>query len=173
MLGLMLFEDLTFALDYGKLKTRDVVGQQIAVEFKLSPPATIEAINKTESLLGIRLPSSYKEFLLKYNGGRVFDYDGLDGFIIYGTDNITKAYKQIALSYQEDWIDTILVFAECIGEGNYLAFDCRFETDYEFPVLDGFHEKLPCMWSQISPSFDTWLKQIVQCSGKKFWLVSE
>lgn len=169
MKGLMNFKVLIDTLKDFKLQKLDCDGKKIEVTFELNEPSSLEDIVNVERELGVELPHSYKEFLKNYNGARIFDYDGLDGFIILGTKDITKANKFGKVTFDEDWIESIIIFAKYIGESNYLGFNVS-NGDSEYAVIDCFFEELPEEWSEISNNFDEFLWEIVEQQGKKFWL---
>ncbi|MGE5628587.1 MAG: SMI1/KNR4 family protein, partial [Solirubrobacterales bacterium] len=135
MNGLIKFKALINTLNELKLQKLDSEGKKIEVRFELNEAASLEDIKNVEKELGVRLPDSYKEFLMSYNGARIFDYDGLDGFIVLGTKDISKANKFAQATFEEDWIESILIFAKYIGESNYLGFDVS-EDDNEYKVID-------------------------------------
>ena len=170
MKGIYDFSKLISILKGSKLRKLDSEGNNIEVEFTLNPPARIDDISSVERDLMIKLPHTYKEFLLKYNGARIFDYEGLDGFIILGTEDIVKANKYVASTFDEDWIDTIIIFAKYIGEGNYLGFG-NFSGENEYYVIDCFQEELPENWGKIAENFDEFLRMIVESQGRKYWLI--
>jgi len=169
MKGIENFEGLIKKLNNWKLKKRDSEGNSIEVEFMVNPPATISEIKHIEKELGIKLPTSYVEFLQKFNGARMYDYDGLDGFELLGTNDLVDINSFLASDYNEDWVDSILIFAKCIGEGNYLGFDSSVGKS-EYCILDCFHEEIPINWEIISESFDQFLEKLIENEGKKYWL---
>ena len=169
MKGLMDFKSLIGTLDGLKLQKLDCDGKSIEVRFELNEPANIDDIMNAERELGVKLPDSYKEFLMSYNGARIFDYDGLDGFIILGIKDILKANKFAKATFEEDWLESIIIFAKYIGESNYLGFDGS-KDESEYAVIDCFFEELPEDWTQIAANFDDFLEKIVEQQGKKFWL---
>jgi len=169
MIGLMNFKVLIESLQDLKLQKLDCDGKKIEVRFELNEPASFDDIANVERELGVKLPHSYKEFLINYNGARIFDYDGLDGFIILGTKDIIKANRFAKATFDEDWIESIIIFAKYIGESNYLGFNAS-EDDSEYTVIDCFFEELPEDWSEIAINFDGFLEKIVEQQGKKFWL---
>ncbi len=169
MKGLMNFNLLISTLDELKLAKLNSEGKSIEVSFELNEPANIADIMNVEKELGIKLPDSYKEFLKNYNGARLFDYDGLDGFIILGTKDILKVNNFAKATFDEDWLESIIIFAKYIGESNYLGFDSS-KIQSECAVIDCFFEELPENWIQIAINFDNFLERIVEHQGKKFWL---
>lgn len=157
------------------LATREIKlqvgGEELAHRFSSQKGATEEEIRRTEIALGVKLPRNYKQFLLKYNGAELYNYDDLDGFLLLGTEELAKYQEELRELYEDDWIDSIVVFCEVLGEGNYLAFDtARMSANEESPVLDGFHELPPKEWLPISDDFADWLSRLIESNGGKYWL---
>ncbi len=167
MSGLVEFKKLISGLEDGRLKKMDSEGNPVEVIFKLTEPANQNEILQVEQDLGKLLPYGYKEFLLQYNGARLYDYEGLDGYVLLGTKDIVSTNRFVASTFEEDWIDNFIIFAKYIGEGNYLAFDSRTE---EYKVVDCFMEELPQDWNEVASSFDVFLKEIIKSQGRKYWL---
>ncbi|MGZ4122655.1 MAG: SMI1/KNR4 family protein [Tumebacillaceae bacterium] len=166
--GIELFDRLVRSLQNDELIVHDEEGSH-TVRFSLNPPAQVGDIEKGESKLGVSLPKSYREFLLRYNGGRIYDYKGLGGFELMGTEEIELETNSMKAVYEEDWLDSLLVFATCIGEGDFLSFSCDV-SNTEYQVLDCYHDDKPSNWLVISNSFDEWIKRVVLHNGEKFWL---
>ena len=145
-------------------------GGTINVSFKIKDGATVDQILNIERNIGLSLPYSFKKFLRKFNGARIYDYDGIDGFLIYGTEDIEKINKFAKATFEEDWLDQLLVFAKYIGESNYLAFDTSNSNNY---VIDCFFEELPIEWVSIEPDFDIFLSHLIDENGNKYWLYNE
>lgn len=58
---------------------------------------------------------------------------------------------------------------KCLGEGNHIGF--QFLDDGKYYVLDCFHEEDPENWNVICESFDEFLEKLIDCEGRKYWLV--
>lgn len=167
MNGLLKFENFVLGLQNNGVKKLDSEGNVIDVTFEFNTPANNSEISKVEQELGKLLPQTYRDFLLKYNGARIFDYEGLDGFVFLGTEDIVKTNKFVADTFEEDWLDNLIIFAKYIGEGNFLAFDSDTE---EYKVVDCFVEELPQNWNEIACNFDAFLEKILNSQGSKYWL---
>jgi hypothetical protein len=165
--GLIIFKEFINKLHNNTFIKHDVAGDNIKVSFLLNPSAELNDIIKVENELGVPLPNSYKNFLRLYNGAKIFDYEGLDGFIILGTNDLMEANKLVAETFEDDWVDYLIMFAKYIGEGNYLAFDVR---NGEYNIVDCFTEELPKEWNQIDVNFDSFLENIIKNEGNKYWL---
>lgn len=159
------------SIENGMLIKNDISGNSIEVEFRINSLAQDNQLIAVRKELGLEFPSSFKSFLKIYNGGEIYNYDWLDGFKIFSTDEIVEVNKFIANEYGEDWINSIIIFAECIGEGNYLGFKVS-ENCEEYQVLDCFHEELPINWKTIDKSFDMFLYHLILHNGNKYWLLT-
>lgn len=169
MKGIDKFEMFLKELDNFELEKLDSEGNKIRVLFNVNEKATKQEIEEVEAELGITMPNSYKEFLSKHNGARLFDYEGLDGFLILGTKDIVKVNDFSKATFEEDWINDILIFAKYIGESNYLAFKTSFQKN-EYPIVDCYFEELPEDWKVIEKSFDEFLNSLTEQNGDKYWL---
>jgi len=152
---------------YGK---RESVDSEIEVSFSMNPPATFEQISAIENKLGKKLPHSFKDFLVEFNGGRIYDFNGLDGLEILRVQDIPEVTDNVKRNYDEDWRSELIVFARYIGEGNYLAFDSADLDDAEYSVVDCFTQESPSDWETISANFDVFVDSLLKTDGNKFWL---
>ncbi|RUR83517.1 tetratricopeptide repeat protein [Chlorogloeopsis fritschii PCC 9212] len=154
--------------------------QQVFQEFSLdwtfilNPPATETEIRACEEALGVTLPPSYREFLLRHNGanffctdlGETYDRSIWDdsGLIIYGTDNLVDFNQEKQEIYTDEEWDSLIAFCylERIGTGDFCGLDPQQKTNLEYAVLDCFHELAPADWRQarIASSFADWLARI-------------
>lgn len=167
--GIEKFKVVIQSIANGTLVKKDICGNSIEVEFRLNSLAQDSELIAVRKELSLELPSSFKSFLKIHNGGEIYSYNRLDGFKIFGTNEIIEVNKLIANEYGKDWINNIIIFAECLGEGNYLGFKSS-EYLEEYEVLDCFHEELPINWKTIARSFDTFLDHLILHNGNKFWL---
>lgn len=163
--GLEMLKNILNHKMYKTIKITDEYNLDLELDFKMNSGAQEDEIDQIRCL---NLPVSYIEFLDEYNGGRLFDMQGLDGFIFLGTNDIISINNDMKEEYQEDWIDSIIVFAECIGEGNYLGFRATNQNEYE--IIDCFHEESPKNWNAIGNSFELFLENLIIFNGKKFYL---
>jgi len=167
--GLNLLNDIIEAHANSKMEKVDSDGIKIKVGFQINEPALKNELEKVINELRFSLPESYVEFLSKFDGGDFYNYEDLDGFRFFGTKDIVKMNENIKNEYEDDWINEILIFAECIGEGNYLGF--KFENNCDrYKVLDCFHEELPSNWVSFAENFDEFLEKLVLNNGNKYWL---
>ena len=124
-------------------------------------------IKQVASCFNNSIPTDYIDFLKFSNGCILFDSNGIDGFKFLGTNNICQVNEEVKRNYEEDWDDSIIIFCEVIGEGNYLGF--RHIEDNKYEILDSFHEYLPFEWETIPMLFDDFLKKLLDGTGDKFW----
>lgn len=148
-MGLNLLKNILNNDKYKTINTIDELGVELEMNIDMNSGAREHEINE---VLCINLPKSYINFLKEYYGGKLFDLQGLDGFKFLGTNDILNINNKIKEYYQGDWIDSIIIFAECIGEGNYLGFKIIASNEYE--IIDCFHEEIPINWNAIGNSFD-------------------
>lgn len=116
------------------------------------------------------LPNEYIDFLKYANGCTLFNYKDLDGFQLFGTQELGKENKAIKKLYEEYWDESVIVFCTILGEGNYIGFRVRGGNTYE--ILDCFHEYVPAQWEVIGHSFDEFLERLIDLKGEKYWLKS-
>lgn len=140
--------------------------------FILNPPATEAEIQACEVALGVALPPSYREFLLRWNGAYLFRYAQDEppmygwwddsGIVIQGTTTLLE-FTQDNQEVYEEW-DSLIAFCYLggIGTGDFCVLDPQQITDTEYAVLDCFHEVSPTEWRQvqIASSFAEWLARI-------------
>lgn len=161
-------------------------------KFILNQPATETEIQACEVALGISLPPSYREFLLCYNGAKLFctyevenpnnAWRDNSGIIIYGTDNLVEfnqQQKQIYIDF--DW-NSLIVFCDLasIGTGDFCALDPQNQINSEYAVLDCMHDLVIEDWreSKIASSFEQWLTKIfdqvvLYNKQPEYWLEAE
>ena len=150
-----------------RLEKKDSEGKKISVIFRMNLAATSEQIDYVEQIAGKKLPIEYKQFLIKFNGGRLYDYEGLDGFQFLSCEEIVKANNFAKATFEEDWRDNLLVFAKYIGESNYLAFDTSSDKNC---IIDCYFEELPDEWSIIANNLNEFLQLLIESDGTKYWL---
>ena len=152
MFNRQLTDDITSAVfDKGDLVSR------------INPPATDTQINALKSAYSF--PDVFYEMLRFSNGMELFNYKDLDGYNFYTVDKLIKENKELIKTYEEKWIEEILVFCEILGEGNYIAVNLATGE-----ILDGFHEVGPDKWAVISPDLMDFLEKLIKLKGEKFWL---
>jgi len=148
-------------------KKLDSDGNEIIVVFRMFPAADENQIKTLNDGIENRLPIQYKEFLMQYNGARLYDYDGLDGFQFLSCDEVIKANNFAKATFEEDWDNNLIIFAKYIGESNYLAIDtsCKEEK-----VIDCYFEEMPREWNTIASNLDEFLRLLIESDGSKYWL---
>lgn len=100
--------------------------EEILTEYPLHTPASSEDITKAEAALGHSLPSDYREFLLRSNGGEGFI--GSHYLVLWQAEEL--AIFNADYQVQECAPGFLLFGADGGGEG--LAFDTRTAP---FPVV--------------------------------------
>jgi hypothetical protein len=144
--------------------------EDIPVQFLGNQGADSKALDLIQTHFLYQLPNDYIDFLKYFDGCQLFLFENLDGFNFLGTNNIIAHNTRLSEDYDEEWENNIIVFCECVGEGNYLGFRILNNNSYE--VIDCFHEEVPANWGKISSSFEDLLEKLINYKGKKFWLES-
>jgi len=157
--------------------------------FRLNPPATKADIDSCEAALGIPLPPSYREFLLRWNGAYLFriddsqssddPWDGSSLIHIQGTQYLLEFNQEVKDDLTAEEWDSLILFAYgCYGD--YCGLDPQQTTNWEYAVLDCDHDSHPVEWRQakIASSFAEWLEKIFdQVINKKklpeYWIELE
>ena len=165
------FQGLLASLTDSILVKNDSQGNRIEVCFYVESGANLKEISSLESKLDVKLPKTFIEFLKNFNGARLYDYEGLDGFQIFGTSELIDANNFAKNTFEEDWSNDIVVFAKYIGESNYLGFMVEREVN-EYPIVDCFFEELPSDWKIIDTSFSSFMNNLLDKEGQKYWLVT-
>jgi hypothetical protein len=163
------FKELLASLTDSILVKKDSLGNRIEVSFSVEPGASREEISDVEKKLNVRLPKTYCEFLSNYNGAKLFDYEGLDGFQILGTNDLVNVNNFARNTFEEDWDNDIVIFAKYTGESNYLGFKINDEV-VEYSVIDCYFEELPNEWKTIDTSFSSFISNLLDKNGTKYWL---
>jgi hypothetical protein len=135
--------------------------------FMLNPPASQAEIDACESLLGLQLPPSYREFLLHFNGAELFHPEQQNSdapgtlISIMGTQSVVNLNAEMI--YKEDR-SSILLFCEAahgLG-GDFCGFSLQQIVDGECAVV--FCQSGNSMedWinTYIAVSFMEWLNKI-------------
>jgi hypothetical protein len=166
-------------------------------KFRLYPPATPDKIGQCEQFLGLSLPYSYREFLLKHNGAHLFCSDTAayaapeiwwsnSGVVVFGIEALL-AYRQhlqwiYALSDSlESPFPVPIAYPGRILTGDFCALKCALKMDElandEYPVMSCEQDCDPLDWKEhiIASSFEGWLKKmfshvIEQESFPEYWL---
>jgi hypothetical protein len=132
----------------------------------LAPPASPHALAAFEAQLGLKLPASHREFLMRANGGvvgyaRVFGVGRADGL------DLARQAEQMRPYIQGLAEGFVLPFANDWG-GSYYCYDRRrVDPDGEWPVLRWNHEyaeepdDLPMLWTDYAPGFVAFLLKVV------------
>jgi hypothetical protein len=163
------FEKLLDSLSDSTLEKYDSAGNKIKVKFSAESGASMEEIYVLENKLNIKLPETFRTFLNNHNGAVLYNYENLDGFKIYGTNELIEANNFAKNTFEEDWDNDNIIFAKYIGESNYIAFKVSKEK-FEYPVIDCYFEELPDSWKIIDVNFANFLDALIENNGKKYWL---
>ncbi|RCH54208.1 hypothetical protein DJ568_12980 [Mucilaginibacter hurinus] len=116
-----------------------------------------------------RLPVDYKLFLTCFNGGTLYGVDDLSGFKLLSTDEIVQHNEFHKLHFGDDWDDNVILFCQCIGDGDYVGF--QVTNNIEYQLVDCFGEVLPSNWALLDMKFDDFIERLMKEKGRKYWLV--
>lgn len=153
---------------FATINKLDSEGNPIVVKNKLEERCTDGEIKKIQNELQIEIPKQYTEFLLKYNGAKLFDYDGVDGLNLLSIQDILKYTLYASNTFEEDWISNIIIFGKIIGEDSYLGF--KVNENEKCQIVDCYFEELPIDWNCFDLSFDEFLLRYISGKGNKFWI---
>ncbi|HMC99839.1 MAG TPA: SMI1/KNR4 family protein [Ferruginibacter sp.] len=138
----------------------------LSVTFIKNSPASDEAIAALPSNLDI--PNDYIQFLKAFNGCTLFEYKDFGGFEFLAADQIERELTIQRETYAEDWDESLMVFCNVPGDGDFISFRNKGNNEYE--ILDCYHDDSPKNWNTITNSFDVFLERLIDEKGKRYWL---
>lgn len=147
----------------------DGLGNIIELCFSFNAISKEEEVLKLLKSYSFNFPLSYIDFLKRINGGTLYNYDNLDGYNFYSVNELKNINNSFTIEFSDDWDNNIFIFAECIGEGNYLGFRFKQES-MEYEIIDCYHEDIPKDWESIEYDFNVFLDKLTHYKGKKYWL---
>ncbi|MUL38317.1 SMI1/KNR4 family protein [Gloeocapsopsis dulcis] len=170
-----------------RIEQAKIISQEFSLDWRfiLNLPATEAEIRTCETDLGVLLPLSYREFLLRWNGASLFREESqLSGGVlseigIKGTHELLNFNREEKVNFTNEEWDSLILFCYLGMSADYCGFDPSQEKNAEYAVLDCFHELEPAQWrqSKIASSFIEWLEQIFEQVAQKkhpfFWLGSK
>ena len=133
-------------------------------EITLYDGINMRSMKNLEKDLGFVIPNELKS-LYKISYGAIFDE-----FKILRIPEIDELIKEIKITYQETYRNTIIPFAYLVGVGDFISLDSTVEKDGKLLILDCFHELPANEWSPICYGLDTWVKKIIDNDFQPFWL---
>lgn len=146
----------------------DSIGNIITVTNAMEESASEEEIKYMISKCGVT--DSYIQFLSVSNGAKLFDYEGIDGLQLLSTREVIKYTQYAKNTFEEEWDESIVIFAKIIGEDNYLGFKIKDNDRNQYVILDCYFEECPEEWRVIEGSFDEFLSKYLLSNGSKFWI---
>lgn len=149
------------------------IGYEYSVRYNfiLNSPATPDEIKETELRIGYLLPQSYKEFLMKYDGARLFVREALDSdYVVILSLNKTKMTPHDCDLWQEETFNNpdedkiLLVGYIWTGEGHdWIGLDpYQTKEGDEWKVLYVYGEEKPSGLRRrpLASSFDQWIRRM-------------
>ncbi|MBN2614330.1 MAG: SMI1/KNR4 family protein [Bacteroidales bacterium] len=146
-------------------------------------PASADKIRNFEAKYHIKLPDSYKKFLMQYNGG-MFTYPQLSKYIqtqndyelhkhnsvyLMSIEEIEIKYDDLMFSrwkVRKETADPYPVIPFCTTiNSELLVFIHGEKSGKESPVFDAFHEEPPSTWGIIANNFANFLEIYLNARG--------
>ncbi|MBX4262816.1 SMI1/KNR4 family protein [Clostridium estertheticum] len=153
------------------LSYTDIFGQTIEVGFSWKNPASEEEINEFESSNNIKLPKRYKEFLKVSNGAVIYEdiEDGGSGYRILGLTEILESTKH-RIEWGYDLKDYCIVFAEVMGNSDFLLFDLKKSEDKGNDyIIDGDTGYPVDEWEYVKGDFFHFINRLITTNGSMYW----
>jgi hypothetical protein len=142
--------------------------EKLESSFTMNEYASFEDITKCDSYCGQKLPEEYKYFWKHYDGGILFKYDDIGGFEFLSTSDFIKENELHKECFGEDWDNSVILFCNLLGTGEYLGF--RLHDDSKYNIVHCVMIEHPDEWQSIEDSFDTLIETIIKEKGKEYWL---
>lgn len=153
------------------LSYTDIFGQTIEVGFLWENPASEEEIHEFESSNNIKLPKSYKEFLMVSNGAVIYEdieYGG-SGYKILGLNEILESTKD-RIEWGYDLKGYCIVFAEVMSNSDFLLFDLKKSEDNgKDYIIDGDTGYSVDEWKYIKGDFFYFINRLITTNGSMYW----
>jgi hypothetical protein len=162
----MIYKNKLTELLEQKAKTSN---EGLEVAFSSKGGASAQDIMLLNEYFNLKLPDEYISFLLAYNGLELYKHEDVGGFLFFCTGNLIEENGSLKKEYGLYWDNSIILFCQIIGEGNFLGF--RIQEDGKYGVVDCFHELPPREWETIETSFDACLDKLLKNNGEKYWLI--
>lgn len=135
-------------------------------EVMLFPGASEAEIRAAQALSEKPIPEELQAFWRASNGANLFINEStLHGVGVASTELLADLQIEEEEFYGREALERFLVFARVNGAGDFLVLE--LETGR---VLDGIHAEQPHEWKPIAESFNHWLAQLVEASGRYFWI---
>lgn len=170
-----MYEWLSKAIEQSEFICREF---SVNLGFKLHQPTTKEKIQQCEQLLGLSLPRSYREFLLKYNGAHFFCSDAAayaeteiwwsnSGVVVFGIEALLSHRQHLQWLYElSDSLETPfpvpIAYLGRICTGDFCALKMDELTNFENPVMYCQQDCDPSDWKEgiVASSFEDWLQKM-------------
>lgn len=146
-----------------EIKSKD----DLLLTINMNGPASDEQVLKCNLLLDKNLPDDYKHFLKHYNGGILFDKEGIAGYKFLSTSEIVKENKFQEDNFGEDWDNSVILFCLILGNAEYIAFRV---SNKSYQLLYCSMDVNPISWHVIDGGFDEFVNRLLEEQGKEYWL---
>lgn len=142
-------------------------------------PATEVEIVALEAAIGRTVPTQYREFLKRWNGGFIsadwnsddpnwnFETAEWNSVRIMSVKSALESFRELAEQLLSHEVKGKKIYVPCILGPNQelLLLDHPRNPDTEPKILDAFHECPPDEWDPIYRSFAAFLKAYVENQG--------
>jgi hypothetical protein len=141
-------------------------------------PASKKDITLLEKALGIKLPASYKKFLMCFNGGFICDQEvgGDEGMsvadaawnsnFLHGLGDIKAAFTRKEGRWKQSGSKACYIPFCSTGNQETLVFRNPLDEHGESPVIDAWHEAPPAEWEAVYKDFTELLRDYVNNEGE-------
>ncbi len=126
-------EDVEFF--FGPIAEERVESWLVRCSHTFAPGASAASIEETESELGYRIPSAYKQLLRITNGAMLFCFPGVSRrrFHLFSCEELVDVHKSLLAYFRKFYADDP-EYKHC-DQLNYMAF-CDADGDYQSLLLD-------------------------------------
>jgi hypothetical protein len=141
--------------------------------FTFGIPALQEEVSKAEEVLGVQFPSTYRRFLLRFNGCMLYNDHvyGQWGIRVYGTRELVAENARWRAMHGDEWLPSYVAVADTVGDLDVLVLDTAQSVPERSDcfVLDGNPMERSSEWSVAAVGFGAWLDYLVCAQGAKYW----
>jgi len=140
----------------------------LLVSFSKKTGASEEELARHVDIDGVNIPQDYVSLLRNYNGFSLFEFEDIGGFKFYGAEEVNNETRFLKKSYGADWDNSLIIFCNIIGNGDFIAF--RTYPNGTYDILDCYHDDVPANWIKICDSLDEFIEMLINSKGDLYWL---